>query len=143
MTNILPSLEGTSLSGRPIRFPEDLPESGLVLVLGFTHAARHDVGAWKKALTERNIPFLSLPAAARDTSAESMAGVAQAMRDHVPAVAWEQVVQIHRGGEALLRQFHWQANDFAKLLRVRRDGHVISSHGEGPFDPDSFAAFAG
>jgi len=143
MTESLPSLEGATLSGRLFRFPEDLPDSETVLVIGFTHAARHDVAAWKAALKTKAIPYLSLPTAAQDTTPEAMQSVAQAMRNHVPADAWEEVVQIHRGGESLLRQFSWQANAFAKLLRVSHDGCVTSRHDEGPFSPEVLAAFLG
>jgi len=139
----LPSLEGTTLSGRRIRFPADLPGAGVVLVIGFTHDARHDVGAWKAALAERGIPFLSLPTAARDTTPESMAGVAEAMRAHVPSGAWEQVVQVYQGGEALKTAFGWQTDVFAKLLRVTREGKVLARHDAGPFSGDALAAFLG
>ncbi|MBK8789564.1 MAG: hypothetical protein IPO28_05140 [Holophagaceae bacterium] len=139
----LPPLEGTTLSGSSVRFPEDLPGAGLVLVIGFAHDARHDVGAWKAALAERCIPFLSLPTAARDTTPESMAGVAEAMRAHVPSGVWEQVVQIHRGGEALKKAFGWQTDVFAKLLRVTGEGEVLARHDVGPFSGDALAAFLG
>ena len=143
MSDHLPSLEGTTLSGRTVGFPADLPETGLVLVIGFTHAARHDVGAWKAALAERGIPFLSLPTAATDTDAGAMESVAQAMRAHVPRAGWDHVVQIHRGGEALRRQFGWQADVFAKVARVGRGGLVLSCHGSGPFTEAAISAFLG
>lgn len=143
MTDRLPPLEGTTLSGRRVQVPQDLPGTGLVLIIGFTHGARHEVGAWKAALAERGIALLSLPTAARDTAPESMASVAEAMRAHVPSSAWDQVVQIHRGGEALQRAFGWQADVFAKLLRVTREGDVLSRHDEGPFSRDALAAFLG
>lgn len=139
----LPSLEGTTLSGRRVRFPEDLPGADTVLVIGFTHGARHDVGAWKAALAARGIPFLSLPTAETDTAPESMAGVAEAMRAHVPSGAWSQVVQVHRGGEALKKAFGWQADVFAKLLRVAREGDVLARHDAGPFNAEALAAFLG
>lgn len=139
----LPSMEGTSLSGRRVRFPEDLPDVGIVLVIGFAHGARHDVGAWKAALAVRGVAFLSLPTAARDSTPEAMTGVAEAMRAHVPSGTWEQVVQIHRGGEALQLAFGWQADVFAKLLRVTREGDVLSRHDEGPFSEEALAAFLG
>ena len=37
--HLLPALEGTTLSGRIIRFPADLPDRPLTLVVGFTQAA--------------------------------------------------------------------------------------------------------
>jgi len=139
----LPPLEGTTLSGRSLRLPGDFPGTDVVLVIGFAHGARHDVGAWKAALAERGIPFLSLPTAERDTAPESMAGVAEAMREHVPSGAWDQVVQVHRGGEALMKAFGWQADVFAKLLRVTREGDVLARHDAGPFSGDALAAFLG
>ncbi len=143
MSDRLPDLEGTTLSGRTIRFPEDLPEPGLVLVIGFTHAARHDVGAWKASLGEVGQPFLSLPTSAVDTLPEQMEGVAVAMRAHVPTEGWGRVVQIHRGGPALLAAFGWAPDVYAKVLRVAPDGAVLGHHGKGPFSPASLAQLLG
>ena len=139
----LPDLEGTTLSGRPVRFPQDLPAHPLVLVMGFTHGARHDVGAWKAALAERGIPFLSLPTAATDLAPSDMLEVAGAMRAHVPREAWDQVVQIHRGGAALRRLFGWQADVFAKLVRVTHDGDVLARHDSGPHTEQALSVFLG
>ncbi|MBK9797322.1 MAG: hypothetical protein IPP58_12655 [Holophagaceae bacterium] len=142
-TDRLPDLEGTTLSGRPASFPRDLPEAGLVLIIGFTHEARHDVGAWKTALAAGGIPFLSLPTAAMDTDAGAMESVARAMRAHVPGTVWDQVVQIHRGGEALKQRFGWQADVFAKLVRVTGGGKVEARHDAGPFAEAALRAFLG
>lgn len=139
--DILPSLEGTTLSGRILRFPEDLPEAGLVLVIGFTHGARHDVGAWKTALAELGIPYLSLPTAGIDVAAEAMEGVAVAMRAHVPRGGWDQVVQIYRGGDALLHTFGWQADALAKVVRVSATGTLLARHDTGPFTRASLTTF--
>ena len=139
----LPNLEGTTLSGRRIEFPRDLPETGLTLVIGFTHAARHDVGAWKAALSAKGLPFLSLPTSALDAVAEDLKGVADAMRAHVPGGAWEQVVQVHRGGAALLEAFGWQADACAKALRVTGEGAVLARHDSGTFTSGALAAFLG
>ncbi len=139
----LPTLEGTTLSGHSIRFPRDLPEAGVVLIIGFTHGARHDVGAWKAALAGAGIPFLSLPTAATDTPAASMESVAMAMRAHVPSTLWDQVVQIHRGGEALKQRFGWQADVFAKLVRVTGAGAVDARHDAGSFSEAAFRALLG
>ena len=133
----LPALEGNTLSGHPVRFPRDLAGEGLVLVIGFTHGARHDVGAWKAALTERGIPFLSLPTAATDTEAVAMAGVAGAMRAHVPEGSWDRVVQIHQGGEALQQAFGWEADASAKVVRVSGVGDVRARHDHGGFSPEA------
>ena len=136
----LPTLEGTTLAGRRLEFPRDLPETGLVLLIGFTHAARHDVGAWKAALSAQGLPFLSLPTAALDAVAEDLEGVAGAMRVHVPQEAWEQVVQVHRGGAALREAFGWQADACAKVLRVTGEGAVLARHDTGPFTPEALSA---
>jgi len=139
----LPDLEGTTLSGRLIRFPRDLPGAGLVLIIGFTHGARQDVGAWKAALAGTELPFLSLPTAATDTTAASMEAVAMAMRAHVPTTVWDQVAQIHRGGEALKQRFGWQADVFAKVVRVTGAGEVVVRHDAGPFGEGALRAFLG
>ena len=139
----LPPLEGTTLSGRRVHFPSELPDHPLTLVVGFTHGSRQDVGAWKAALAERGLPYLSLPTAETDQAAEAMAAVAQAMRVHVPREAWEQVVQIHKGGVALRQVFGWEIDVFAKLVRVACDGEVRSRHDAGPFTDQALAAFLG
>ena len=143
MPDHLPDLEGTTLSGRLMRLPQDLPAHPLVLVMGFTHTARHDVGAWKAALAEQGIPFLSLPTVATDQGPGDMVEVAQAMRMHVPRESWNQVVQIHRGGEALRCEFNWKVDVFAKVLRVASDGGVVARHDAGPFTPEALATFLG
>lgn len=140
---VLPHLQGTSLAGRSVRFPEDLPPGDLVLVIGFTHAARQDVAAWKAALAARNLAFLSLPTAALDTAPETMTGVAAAMRAHVPAGVWDSVVQIHRGGSDLRRTFGWLADECAKVVRVARDGTVCARHDHGPFSASWLARVVG
>lgn len=139
----LPSLEGATLSGRLVRFPEGLPDHPLILVVAFSHGARHDVGAWKAALAARGIPFLSLPTTATDLTAADTVEVARAMRVHVPREAWERVIQVHRGGEALRREFNWKVDGFAKVLRVTRDGEVLARHDAGPFSEQAFATFTG
>jgi hypothetical protein len=139
----LPQLEGTTLSGRTVLFPRDLPGAGLVLVVGFTHAARHDVGDWKAALAARGTSYLSLPTASVDTHPGDLASVANAMRAHVPSGTWDQVIQIHQGGEALQRCFGWQADVFAKVLRVTGEGRVLARHDSGPFSQEAFTAVLG
>lgn len=133
----LPDLEGTTLSGRRVRFPQELPAEGLVLVIGFTHAARHDVGAWKVALATTEQPYLSLPTSAVDTVPERLEGVAEAMRAHVPSAVWPQVLQIHRGGPALLGAFGWEPDAGAKVLWVSREGDVRARHDHGGFSPEA------
>ncbi len=139
----LPDLEGMTLSGRRVRFPQDLPAEGLVLVVGFTHAARHDVGAWKVALAAAEQAYLSLPTSAVDTVPERLEGVAEAMRVHVPSKAWDQVLQIHRGGPTLLAAFGWEPDVCAKVLRVASDGTVRAHHGHGGFTPEALERLLG
>lgn len=134
-TAVLPLLEGTDLSGRSLRLPRDLPPGEVVLVLGFAHGARHDVAAWKVALAGRGVPYLSLPTSAHDRPAEDMAEIAEAMRARTPREAWAGILQIHRGGEALLRTFDWQADASAKVVRVGPGGAVLARHGAGAFSP--------
>jgi hypothetical protein len=101
------------------------------------------VGAWKGALGEQGLAFLSLPTAAMDTDVQAMASVASAMRAHVPSAVWDQVIQIHQGGEALLREYSWQVDVFAKVLQVTGQGEVLAHHGVGPFSREALTAFLG
>lgn len=142
-SDVLPALEGTTLSGRSVHLPQDLPAGSLVLVLGFAHGARHDVGTWKAALAAADIPYLSLPTSAQDLAREDMAEVALAMRARTPREAWEGIIQIHRGGEALQRTFGWRADGFAKLVRVGPGGTVLARHDAGPFTEAALAALLG
>jgi hypothetical protein len=143
MPTPLPHLEGAALSGRAVRFPADLPGHALVLIVGFTHGARGDVGAWKAALEARGIPFLSLPVAAVDQAPVDMMQVGRAMRSHLPREAWDGVIQIHKGGEALRLAFGWKPDGFAKLLRISPEGLVAASHDAGPFSPEALEALLG
>ncbi len=140
---VLPALEGTTLSGQSVLLPRDLPAHPLVLVIGFTHGSRQDVGAWKAALGAQGVAYLSLPTSAVDLAADAMGEVAQAMRARVPREGWDQVVQIHQGGESLLRIFGWEIDVFAKVVRVDKDGKVLACHNRGPFTKEALAALIG
>lgn len=137
--DVLPTLEGTTLSGREVHLPQDLPAGPVVLVLGFAHGARHDVGGWKVALAAKGIPYLSLPTSAQDLSREDMAEVARAMRTRTPREAWEGILQIHQGGETLLRAFDWRPDVFAKVLRLGPGGAILARHDAGPFTEAALA----
>jgi hypothetical protein len=78
-----------------------------------------------------------------DTLAEEMEGVAAVMRLHVPRKSWDQVVQVHQGGQALRRQFGWQVDAWAKVLRIAERGQVLSHHDSGPFSEAAFLAWLG
>jgi hypothetical protein len=140
-------LHGTSLAGRPHRFPEDLPETPVALVFGFAHEARLDVRAWKEALAAAALPFLSCPATVDDLPARALAGVAEAMKAHVPEAGWDGIVSIHKGGRALLKEMHWHPDAHAKVIVSDRSGRILASHGSGPFSEAAFnalrAAFGG
>jgi len=131
-------LHGTSLAGRPYRFPEDLAETPLALVFGFAHEARHDVRAWKEALTAETLPVLGCPATVDDLPARALAGVAEAMKGHVPEAAWDGIISIHRGGGGLLKAMHWHPDAHAKVIVTDRSGSILASHGSGPFAVEAF-----
>lgn len=133
----LPPLRGTTLSGRSVRFPQDLPETPVALIFGFAHEARHDVGHWKRALEAHGLPFLSLPATVDDVPARALAGVAEAMKAHVPAAAWESIIQIHHGGGALAEAMGWLHDPHAKVLVTDRGGLIHASHGNGAFQEEA------
>ena len=130
--NPIPSLLGTTLSGRAFRIPEDLAESPTALVFGFTHEARHDVRAWKGFFTAQGIAFLSVPTTPVDVPAETLTPTMAAMRPHVPPQALDSIVMVHQGGSLLLANFGWTTEDFAKVLMLEK-GRVCAIHGEGPF----------
>jgi len=137
---LLPPLRGFRLSGTAVEIPSGLPPGKTVLVFGFQHGARRDVGVWKRALTEAGADFLSVPIASQDQPASALESVAHAMRAHVPAAAWDGVLQIHEGGPALLRIFGWSPDLDAKVLVTDRTGVVFASHGEGPFTSSALQA---
>ena len=136
----LPSLLGTTLSGRPFRIPEDLPSTPVALIFGFDHEARHDVGAWKKFFTAQGIDFLSVPTTPKDFQVEALAGTARAMKAHLSPVAWESIVQVHKGGAELLSFFMWHPDHFAKVVLVT-DGKTKAFHGSGPFTEAAAESF--
>jgi len=137
---LLPTLSGITLSGTPVHVPAGLPPGKMALVFGFQHGARRDVGAWKHALAEAGVTFLSVPIASENQPPSALEGVAHAMRAHVPAAAWDGVLQIHAGGPALLQAFGWAADLDAKVVVTDSTGVVFASHGEGPFTPSALHA---
>ena len=128
----IPTLLGTTLSGRAMRFPDDLPLTPIALIFGFDHEARHDVGAWKRFFTELGIDFLSVPTTPIYIPAEALSGTARAMKTHTSPAAWDSIVQVHKGGAELLSAFRWHADHHAKVLLLV-GGKVLASHGSGRF----------
>ena len=136
----IPSLLGTTLSGRPFRIPEDLPATPTALIFGFDHEARHDVGAWKKFFTVQGIDFLSVPITPIYVPAEALADTARAMKAHLSPVTWESIVLVHKGGAELLSCFRWHPDHFAKVVLVT-DGKTRAFHGSGPFTEAAAESF--
>jgi hypothetical protein len=136
----IPSLLGTTLSGRAFRIPEDLPATPVALIFGFDHEARHDVRAWKKFFTMQGIDFLSVPTTPIYIPAEALSGTARAMRARVPPAGWESIVQVHKGGAELLSAFRWHADHFAKVALLA-GGTVRALHGTGPYSEEAAESF--
>ncbi len=136
----IPSLLGTTLSGRAFRIPEDLPPTPMALIFGFDHEARHDVRAWKRFFTELGIDFLSVPITPIYLPAEALTGTARAMKTHTSPAAWESIVQVHKGGAELLAAFRWHPDHFAKVV-LMAGGKVRAFHGSGPFSEEASEAF--
>ncbi len=131
MTSLLPDLHGTALDGTVLVLPRDLPPMATVLLFGFQHEARQDVGLWKRALDAAGIPWMSLPVAQEGTRVEALQGIATAMKHHAPERDWAHTVLVHEGGTALLMATGWVPDAFAKVLLVDGDGEVLYHHG-GP-----------
>ncbi|MFN8011306.1 MAG: hypothetical protein U0P81_07865 [Holophagaceae bacterium] len=138
----LPHTFGITLSGQPRQFPADLPETPVALVFGFAHEARHDVARWKRELEAHALPHLSLPATVDDVPAHALAGIAEAMKAHVPAEAWDGIVQIHRGAGTLMEVLGWRRDLHAKVLVTDRGGGILASHGSGAFCDEAFRMVA-
>ncbi|HJV21050.1 MAG TPA: hypothetical protein VJ570_00070 [Holophagaceae bacterium] len=131
MASLLPDLHGTALDGTALVLPRDLPPMATVLLFGYQHEARQDIGLWKRALDAAGIPWMSLPVAQEGTPAEALEGIAAAMRHHAPERDWGHTVMVHEGGTALLMATGWVPDAFAKVLLVDGDGEVLFHHG-GP-----------
>jgi hypothetical protein len=138
--NTIPSLLGTTLSGRAFRIPEDLPYTPIALIFGFDYEASHDVAAWKNYFTLQGIDFLSVPTTPIYIPAEALSDTARAMQARLPPAAWDSVVQVHKGGRQLLSFFGWQTDKFAKVV-LMAGGQVRVSHGAGPFSNEAAESF--
>ena len=132
MTQTLPTLTGTALDGTTLRLPAELPPMATVLLFGFQHEARADVGAWKRALDGAGLPWMSLPVVQEGTDPASLSGVIQAMKHHAPERDWGHTVLVHEGGTGLLLAFGWVPDASAKVVLVEPDGTVLASHA-GPY----------
>ena len=138
--NTIPSLLGTTLSGHAFHIPEDLPSTPVALIFGFDHEARHDVGAWKRFFTEQGIDFISVPITPIYIPIEAMSGTARAMKARVSRMAWESIVQVHKGGAELLAFYKWHPDHNAKVL-LMTGGKVRASYGSGPFNASAAESF--
>lgn len=136
MSNPLPLLEGTDLSGKPVAFPQDLPPVPTVLIFGFQHESRQDVNAWKRALDAAGVPWISLPTPPENVPAQAVQGAAAAMKAHAPEGSWNRIVLVTTGGPDLLQGFGWSPDLLAKVLLVEEGGAVLYAHG-GPFSDEA------
>jgi len=132
MASLLPDLTGTALDGTTLRLPAELPPMATVLLFGFQHEARQDLGLWKRALDGAGLPWMSLPVVQDGTDPASLTGVIQAMKHHAPERDWGHTVMVHAGGTALLMAFGWVPDALAKVVLVEPDGTVLASHA-GPY----------
>lgn len=138
--NTIPSLLGTTLSGRAFRIPEDLPLTPVALIFEFDYKAHHHVAAWKKFFTVQGIDFLSVPTTPIYIPVEAMSDTATAMRARVSPAVWDSVVQVNKGGAELLSFFGWQTDHFAKVV-LMAGGAIRASHGSGPFTEEIAESF--
>lgn len=132
MSTQLPDLQGTALDGTALVLPRDLPPMATVLLIGFQHEARQDIGLWKRALDAAGIPWMSLPVAQEGTPPEALERISLAMKHHAAERDWERTVMVHAGGTGLLMAFGWVPDALAKVVLVEGDGTVLASHA-GPY----------
>lgn len=132
MASVLPDLLGTALDGTLQRLPAELPPMATVLLFGFQHEARKDLGLWKRALDAAGLPWMSLPVVQDGTDPASLQGVVNAMKQHAPERDWERTVMVHEGGTGLLMAFGWVPDALAKVVLVEGDGTVLATHA-GPY----------
>lgn len=134
----LPSIHGTTLSGKGVRLPEDLGPHPFFLIFGFSHGAAPDVQAWKLALEARHLPYLSVPTVAADLESTAMGPIVEAMRTRVPPDLHDTIVSVHQGGPALLRKMDWSPDAYAKVLVTDETGTILAEHAVGPYSPNAF-----
>ncbi|MBI3131802.1 MAG: hypothetical protein HYZ13_10795 [Acidobacteria bacterium] len=136
MASLLPDLHGTALDGTALVFPRDLPPMATVLLFGYQHEARQDLGLWKRALDAAGIPWMSLPVAQEGTPPEALERIALAMKQHSAERDWAHTILVHEGGTALLMATGWVPDAFAKVLLVDGDGEVLYHHA-GPYSDEA------
>lgn len=135
-----PPLNGEFLTGRSVTLPSAGQDRVALILVGFTYASRHPVGAWgdwfREAVgTPPGVTFFEVP---------MIGGLAKlgrwfidsGMRKGTPKALHEHVITVYsKTGDWKKRLGHSQANeDDAFLIVLDRDGIVRWLH-HGPFEP--------
>ena len=143
-TTTIPTSTGTSLAGRTITLPRDLPASATILILGFTRNSADNTTAWEKPIrtslaTTPAISFYDMPFL-EDAPGFIRPLILRSIRKQVPDALKPNFVPLTSGQSSWkqLTGFSKDAPDAAYVLLVDRSGQVLWQTHQ-PFTPTLFA----
>lgn len=136
---VLPSVKGTSLAGREVRFPEDLRGKPAVLLVAYRRGTQEDVDLWIRFLSQRapGLPFFEVPTISNPVWRPLSGWIDGGMRGGVPQEKWPSVVTLY-GDAPTLRRFLGDRGGFVT--------HAVLLDGEGRvawFGNEGFSEAAG
>jgi hypothetical protein len=134
-SEMMPKVEGESLSGQKVRLPEAASGKVAVLVFGFTKTSKVATSAWAKKLSadfsnRAEFALYQLPVL-EDVPRLVRGMVISSMRKGVPEKARDHFVPILSGEAELKKLVSYKESDDAYLVVLDRTGTIVQqTHGQ-------------
>lgn len=134
--SVLPSVVGSSLDGREVRFPEDLAGKPAVLLVAYRRGTQADVDRWMAFLKAKHpdIAFYEVPTITGVVWRAMQGWIDGGMRGGVPKENWARVVTLY-GDAHILKGFLGDHGGFTThVTAANPEGKVVWFHADGYSD---------
>jgi hypothetical protein len=128
-----PTVEGTSLKGEKVRFPQDLKGEPVVLLLGYKQDAQFDIDRWFIGLdmTKTKVKAMELPTIKGMFPRMFKTMIDNGMRSGIPKELWGGVVTIYKDGDRLQKFTGNEKGLNARVMLLDSQGNIIYFHDRG------------
>lgn len=129
----LPQFEGTSLDGKPYRFPADILGRPTLLLVGFVQDAQFDADRWLLGLlqTKPDCRILEVPAVRGFIPGLLRDTIDGGMRQGIPEEDWASVVTVYDDAESVAKLSGTGHPRNIRVLLVDKAGEVVWFHDRG------------
>lgn len=130
---VFPCVQGESLAGDIVRFPDDVKGAPAVLLLGYKQDSQFDIDRWLIGLdmTGTQTKVFELPTIAGMAPRMFSTQIDNGMRRGIPKELWAGVVTIYADGDRL-QAFTGNTNpNNARALLLDADGSIAFFHDRG------------